>query len=125
KTISDHSFKTYLKLGFFSVGCGYTCGVTAADFNGDGTQDIASTNHSLNNVAILLGNGDGNFPKPAVSYSVGTAPAGTAVGDFNKDGNQDLISADYTSNTISVLLGLGDGKFQSSVSYNTGITILH
>ncbi|MDJ1257203.1 MAG: VCBS repeat-containing protein [Candidatus Midichloria sp.] len=35
--------------------------VAVGDFNRDGKTDIASTNYILNNVTILLGNGDGKL----------------------------------------------------------------
>ena len=63
--------------------------ILAADFTGDGTIDLAVTNHSSNSVSVLLGNGDGTF-EPQVTYAVGTDPMGIVTGDFNGDGRIDL-----------------------------------
>ena len=64
--------------------------------------------------------------KPAVSYSVGTAPKAMAVEDFNSDGKVDLAIANTgdasTGNDgdISILLGNGDGTFQTTRSFAAG-----
>ncbi len=42
------------------------------DFNEDGFQDLVATNTSLNNVSVLLGNGNGAF-NTAVTYSLNTS----------------------------------------------------
>jgi hypothetical protein len=38
--------------------------VVAGDFNGDGILDLAVVNNGLENVSILLGNGNGTFGQP-------------------------------------------------------------
>jgi hypothetical protein len=56
--------------------------------------------------------------KPAVNYTVGTAPRAVVSGDFNGDGKMDLAIANYGDPTtsddggVSILLGNGDGTFQ-------------
>src|SRR5207302_1472343 len=64
----------------------YATSVAVADFNRDGTLDLAVAGGS--GVSILLGKGDGTFQAAPQSY----APAGSsvAVGDFNGDGFPDL-----------------------------------
>lgn len=46
---------------FYDIGGGNTWGVGVGDFNRDGKVDIAVTNWTLNNIGVLLGNGDGNI----------------------------------------------------------------
>jgi hypothetical protein len=93
--------------------------VSAADFNGDGILDLAVTNLSGNNVAILLGNTDGTF-KPQVSYSTtggnNTGPTAITTGDFNGDGKLDLAVTNQGNNSVSILLGNGDGTFQNPLN---------
>src|SRR5258707_11239139 len=60
-----------------------------ADFDGDGTPDLAVSFPDLDEVQILLGNGDGSFtPLPPISA---TGVFVVATGDINKDGNADLV----------------------------------
>jgi hypothetical protein len=76
-----------------------------ADFNKDGTADVATTGFS--GVVLLLGLGNGTF-----TGTTNSSPAGRslmATGDFNNDKNLDLmVLGDYGG---SVLLGDGSGKF--------------
>ena len=90
-------------------------GVVAADFNGDGTEDLAVANSGSNTVSILIGQGDGTFI-PASNPTTGNQPASLAAGDFNNDGKLDLAIGDLAGNTVTVLLGNGDGTFGAAAS---------
>ena len=72
--------------------------VVAADFNGDGTSDLAVTGGS--GVVVRPGRGDGSFALPQTFQAGGLGQM--VVGDFNRDGQPDL--AVVTSTGFSVLL---------------------
>ncbi|HXT77352.1 MAG TPA: FG-GAP-like repeat-containing protein [Candidatus Eisenbacteria bacterium] len=73
---------------------------------------LVVANSTSNNVAVLLGNGDGTFTEAAGSpFPVGTNPSAVAVADFNGDGNLDFAVANKGDNTISVFKGDGQGGF--------------
>ena len=93
--------------------------LATGDFNGDGVADLAATNAGLNQVVILLGNGDGTFQK-AVPYTVGTSPWNVVVGDINQDGFLDLAVASDGTGSASILLGNGDGTFQTYIPVPLG-----
>ena len=89
--------------------------LSVADFNGDGNQDLAVTNVTEtlgagSNLAILFGDGKGNFTPPVTAQS-GRSAVNVLAGDFNHDGKADYITADSDSNSVSVVLGKGDGTF--------------
>jgi hypothetical protein len=101
-------------------------GIVAADFTGDGKLDLAVAISGSNDIAVLLGNGDGTFQAPGF-YAVGTGTwwppgAGTPLvaGDFTGDGHLDLAVANPGSDDVSVLFGNGDGTFQPAVQYPVG-----
>jgi hypothetical protein len=86
-----------------------SCGISAADFNGDGSQDIAIALESQS-IAVALGNGDGTFQDPVV-YQSGNYVNGIATGVLTSSGNIDIVVADEGANALSLFLGNGDGTF--------------
>ena len=95
--------------------------IAMADLNGDGKNDLifltcplASSTFAANEVAVMLGKGDGTFlpqtlfPVSAsgnVFFDPGT-PGAIAIGDMNGDGIPDVVTAG-----ITILLGDGKGGF--------------
>jgi hypothetical protein len=93
--------------------------IVAADFDGDGKIDLAVAESSLNQVGVLLGNGDGTFGLQAV-YASGTQPVALTVGDFNSDGVPDIAVVNATGTGTSLLLGAGTGNFQTQIQSAVG-----
>ncbi len=84
--------------------------VTAADFDGDGVVDLATSAYLSDTAVVRLGNGDGTF-QPAQSFLVDIQPHSIAATDFDGDSVIDLVTGNNVGN-VSVLLGNGDGTFQ-------------
>jgi len=95
--------------------------VVAADFNGDGTLDLATANYLGGNVSVHLGNQGGTF-QTARNSPTGGNPRSLAVGDFDADGDLDLAVANDSQ--VSVLLSNGDGTFQQPAPIAIGLGIL-
>jgi len=93
--------------------------IVAADFNGDGKQDLAVTDLSSSTVfGLFLGNGNGTLQQ---LKRFGSGTAGTrrlTTGDFNGDGNLDVAASDAELGFIYVMLGNGSGGFQSAATLN-------
>jgi hypothetical protein len=104
--------------GSFSAG-GYPYNVAAGDIDGDGDNDLVTTNWHSQNVSVLLGDGLGNFSGP-FKYAVGGYPTSVVLGDFTHDGNLDVATTLYPSNQVSVLAGDGAGAFSTPVLSPTG-----
>ena len=96
--------------------------VVVGDFNGDGKPDLVASNHSGNDVSVLLGTGSGAFAPAAGSpVPVGTNPGLLARGDFNGDGHQDLAVPNGGGNSVTVLLGTGSGGFAPAPGSPVGV----
>jgi FG-GAP-like repeat/Bacterial Ig-like domain (group 3) len=93
--------------------------LAVGDFNRDGIQDLVATNSGLNQVAVILGNGDGTFNAPAY-YSTAAGPWNVVVGDINNDGFLDLAVASDGGASATILQGNGDGTFKTAISVATG-----
>jgi len=97
------------------VSINFPSSIAVADFDSDGRVDLAITNAKLNQVTVLLGNGDGTFLAAAGSpYSTGNDPVYVTIADFNADGNPDIAVANNGSANATVLLGDGAGNFTPS-----------
>ena len=98
-------------------------GLLLADFNGDGSLDIASiTGDHITHVSIELNDGHGGFTHSG-SYNTSGLLVGLvtmAAGDFNNDHKIDLV----VSHPTNILLGAGDGGFGSDrVQYTDGVAV--
>ena len=93
--------------------------VKLADFNGDGSLDIAVTNASEDTVSILFGRGDGTFD-PDTKYNVGDEPRPLLAADFDADGDVDLAVVNLLDRTLSILLNTGDGSFEVHAPLDLG-----
>jgi len=99
------------------------------DFNGDGNQDLAiayftGDNENLSHIAILLGDGHGNFT-PLTEFQPSPEVANVAVVDLNGDGKLDLIATGGGSENdqfiyVDVFLGDGTGNFTTKQITNLG-----
>src|SRR5262249_20330629 len=76
---------------------------------------------NLDEISILLGNGDGTFQFP-LNVGVSQSPLFITAADFNGDQIPDLAIAHSSfqfsgAGSISILLGIGDGSFQAPASF--------
>ena len=93
--------------------------VASGDFNGDGKMDLVAGDVTNNDLAMLLGKGDGTL-KPAVTYHLDAAPHYIIATDLNRDGKLDLAIAFPYAAKIGIFPGKGDGSFGPPVNYPIG-----
>src|SRR5437867_414263 len=90
---------------------GWAMGVVAADFDGDGYQDLYVTCLGPNH--LYRNNHDGTFTDVTAKAAVDDPrwSAGAAFGDYDNDGWLDLFVGNYVDFKLSDLPTLGRGKF--------------
>lgn len=96
---------------------GYAYGITANDFDGNGTVDVAvaCSQDLLSTVRVLLNQGTGTYGA-AITYSIPSVPNNIASGHLNSDGFIDL--AVVTWQGVSILSGIGNGTFGQYQAFN-------
>jgi hypothetical protein len=94
--------------------------IHAADFNGDGAQDLLTVVDFPLNLGILLGNGDGSF-QPLLVTAVPRRPRSAATGDLNGDSLLDLAVG--VDGGVDLFLGNGQGGLQLLQSLAGGFTV--
>jgi hypothetical protein len=111
---------SFTSLGSFHISK-WIRSIVVGDFDQDGRQDLAMTEHQAGSVTVFLGQGDGSFTNNG-SFPVGPLPWAAGVDDFNGDGRQDIVA--LRSGAASVLLGHGDGAFTSAGTFDFGPPII-
>jgi hypothetical protein len=131
-----------VRSGVATVTGRYSMTSLAADFNGDGWQDIYVASDST--AAILYRNNrDGTFTDVAVETGTAydengnpQAGMGVAAGDYNNDGLLDLVKTHFADDIPALYRNLGKGLFEDAatvaglnvqnryVEWGTGLTDL-
>jgi len=95
--------------------------VLAGDLNGDGIDDIVSSNEAdpaSSSLQVNLSDGKGGWSKVS-TYAGGLGPVSGTLADLNGDGKLDIISSATLSNQEVVLLNNGDGSFGAPLYLST------
>jgi hypothetical protein len=97
-------------------------GLTTADLDGDGDNDIIVSKSSNSQISVHLNDGAGSFSS-GTDYSVGSSPSAISVADLDNDGDIDVTVTYSSGNNVSVLLNNGNGTFGSAVNYTAAFSI--
>ncbi|MGC2238556.1 MAG: FG-GAP-like repeat-containing protein [Pyrinomonadaceae bacterium] len=128
--LGDGNFQTGAKYPLSVNFTGIPQSIIKGDFNGDGKIDLAMSLNAPNQIAIMLGNGDGSF-QPIARYSTnsGGTPSSLVTADFNRDGKLDLMTTDeidcsgpcVVTRTVTRFDGNGDGTFAAPQHIDVGL----
>lgn len=84
-------------------------------------MDIITANYGTDNIAILLGYGNGTFSS-VQTYSTGvfSRPLSVLAADFNNDNLVDIVVTNFGTNSIGIFLGHGNATFSNQMVISTG-----
>jgi hypothetical protein len=88
--------------------------VVAADFDGDGFDDIAVTVEEDAGISVALGDGAGGLASPARFYAANGHTWGLAAADIDGDLDIDLVATDTENNRLAIWWGVGSGRSTSA-----------
>ncbi len=109
--------RTLLEPAHYPVGM-LPVSILAADFNGDGAEDLATANYWQHTISILLNEGDGRFG-PAQEIPCGHNPRKIVATDVNTDHRVDLVVSCHGDAKVQTFLGDGDGGFSDPIDTPT------
>jgi len=100
---------------------GFPTSITAADYNGDGFDDLAVCHYDGEFFSIMLNDGAGNFPE-SVKYSLdfGTYWSTARKIVAAKINNDDIIDLAIIGYYDFIYMGNGDGTFYKSTTIDLG-----
>lgn len=106
-TPSKASFASFVPHQDFASGAGPR-GLATADFNGDGKPDLATTNATANNIAVLLNSMPDSAAPVALdeiplSADTNHSPNWIDAADLNGDGRPELVIATTGTTSVSVV----------------------
>jgi hypothetical protein len=90
-----------------------------ADFNRDGSLDVAFPSGPNDSLGLGLGNKTGNFFLGG-SFWGGPGPVSAVTADFDQNGTLDLALADFNGNMVGLLYGSGYGYFWGPNFFSSG-----
>jgi len=98
------------------IGIGESGGLALADINHDSHIDLISGSHDSYRVAVLLGDGTGQFKQAAGSPFFPKRYGKPhnhriAIGDLNGDKHPDIVAANIGDGDLSIFLGDGKASF--------------
>lgn len=85
--------------------------IVAADFNLDGTTDLATADSGGNQLSIFIGNSNGTFA-PRQSISAPGLPSSLLADDYDRDGDVDLIYGSTMLGKVFLASNIAANKFQ-------------
>lgn len=77
--------------------------VATGDVNGDGINDIVTSDNNSNKIYLFLMNKNGSVLSSS-PIIVGNHPKGVAIADLNGDGKDDIVVCNNADNDISVII---------------------
>ncbi|MFE3193992.1 FG-GAP repeat domain-containing protein [Nocardia sp. NPDC059240] len=92
--------------------------IRAADFDGDGIDDIITADSFSFSTTVLISDGNGGFKKTNRINLSGLGPTSIAVGDFNHDGKMDAAMSAVLNSKIVIFTGNGDGTLTKTGEYD-------
>ncbi|MDE3213315.1 MAG: VCBS repeat-containing protein, partial [Bacteroidota bacterium] len=98
--------------GIYESSLGFGLGISVADFNNDGWDDIYIGNDFHENDYYYLNNGNGTFTESGAKHfnHYSRFSMGNDAGDFNNDGQQDVVTVDMLPDNEKVLKTYGSDE---------------
>jgi enediyne biosynthesis protein E4 len=98
--------------GIYQSNLGYGLGISVADLNNDGWEDIYISNDFQENDYYYINNGNGSFTESGSNHfnHYSRFSMGSDIADFNNDGQLDIITADMLPPDEKTLKTYGSGE---------------